>query len=104
MPRDLILISLILLGWLFLLRPNLSWRQMEYRYIYLKSPGWARTKAIRKKAKCQKCRETSRLHLHHVHYHWHNRHPFLRYWVPNTKDPMQTLCTRHHAEAHGRKS
>lgn len=70
-------------------------RKAEYR-LYLKSPGWKETKRLRKGLKCKYCKVTFPLELHHVEYVWHNRHPVLRYFIPNLDDRMKTLCRYHH--------
>jgi hypothetical protein len=90
-----LLLVLLAFGWLYVLR------RVHYRW-YLRSPGWWLTKVLRKRGKCERCGDRKRLHLHHVEYDWHNRHEMLRFVTPNMSDRMQTLCARHHAEAHGK--
>lgn len=76
-------------------------RQFVYRYVYMLSPGWSLTKALRKGSSCQQCGQTEGvLHLHHEEYRWHGQHPFLTMFVPNLWDPMKTLCQRCHRLAH----
>jgi hypothetical protein len=72
-------------------------------WLYLRSPGWAATKRLRKRVQCHEvgCYQKP-LNLHHKSYDWHNAHPVLRYLIPNLIDPMETLCRRHHRKAHGK--
>lgn len=72
-----------------------------YRNLYMRSLGWKWTKALRKSDRCKKCKcITYPLHLHHLEYKWHNRHPLLTFFFPNLWDKMQTLCQYHHELAH----
>lgn len=77
---------------------HLSAKEIYRRY--LKSPGWAWTKRIRKDGKCARCPATTKLELHHQSYSWHNRHEWLRWIFPNLFDPMVTLCDYHHEMEH----
>lgn len=101
MTADLLMLSALALGWAYVLRPPLTWGQIAYR-LYLKSPGWLLTKALRKRDTCQQCGSRQRLELHHEAYDWHNRWRVVRWFVPNLYDPMKTLCRTHHGKAHGK--
>ena len=91
-------------------------RRFWYRNIYLKSPGWARTRGEilkRDRRKCKRCSEKRRLHVHHVNYRgtpkmrWWHFIPFIGHlliWHKDTRSTMQTLCHKHHRMAHGAKS
>jgi len=49
-------------------------RRFTYRYIYLKTPGWALTRALRMSDECKQCASKDTLQLHHVNY------PFFGVW------------------------
>ncbi len=81
----------------------MTFNQWVYRNIYLNSLGWKLTRWLRKDGKCKKCKPGNisyQLHLHHLEYRWHNANKFLRYFLPNMSDRMQTLCPYHHRQAH----
>lgn len=94
-------------------------RKVVYRF-YLLTPGWALTRTLRKGRKCQRCRATKWLQLHHVEY------PFFNVWyrlfwlaiglwifheaglwafaallvIPDPVSEMKTLCRRCHERTH----
>jgi len=98
-------------------------RQFIYRYIYLKTPGWALTRLLRKKSECKQCGRTEWLQLHHLGY------PFFGVWyrlfflslivwafdergmwffvvlmiVPDLISRVKTLCARCHKLVEERK-
>ena len=96
MTADLFLLSALLFGWWYALRP----KGVEAYHQYLQSPGWALTKVLRKQDKCRHCKSATRLELHHVSYKWHNRLGLILWLVPNVFDPMKTLCRACHGREH----
>lgn len=95
MLADALMLASLLTVWAWLRMPRETYRD------YLKSPGWALTKAVRKNWKCARCGTWKRLQLHHREYTWHNRHKIIRFILPNLFDEMETLCDFHHGKEHG---
>jgi hypothetical protein len=82
---------------------RITLRQWFYRTVYLRSLGWRWTKSLRKFEYCEVCGRRAKiakpLHLHHVDYSGYGWHSLI---VPDLVSPMQTLCARHHRQAHGK--
>jgi hypothetical protein len=76
----------------------MTFRRWWYRNVYLHSLGWRMTRRLRKSVFCSRCGSRQRLHLHHINYDGY--HPVWGLILPDLISRMETLCARHHAEAH----
>ena len=81
-------------GWVYLLRPRLTMRQMLYRYWYLRSRHWKETARAKRKQvgwRCQRCGERKRLDVHHKTY--------IRLGREKLND-LEALCRECHRKEH----
>ena len=72
-----------------------------YRNLYMNSLGWKLTRFLRKCEFCQQCgSKVKPLHLHHRNYKGYHLLGVLAFILPDMISEMETLCPRHHAQAH----
>lgn len=93
--RGLFVILWLIFGRRFQLRPPQSGTPYER---YLASPHWQYVRDLvlkRDGYRCQRCRSRYRLQVHHRTYAHMGREQFHL-------EDLQTLCRRHHNQAHGR--
>ena len=94
MTADFLMLSALLAGWLYVLRPRLTLRQIWYRYFYLYSKHWRETRVRKLKDvgyKCEKCQQRGRLDVHHLTY--------ARIGREKMSD-LQVLCRPCHEKEH----
>ena len=86
---------------------RLIWRYW-YRYIYLRSLAWHKTRRDNISAVCNACGEVRGLQLHHVVYRLNYR-PEWKHFLPDgrlrmrkadTRSTFETLCDDCHRRAH----
>jgi hypothetical protein len=66
----------------------------------MRSIGWAWTRAIHKRKYCDRCGTRQHLHLHHRAYRGYHLLGVFAFILPDLISQFETLCARHHAEAH----
>ena len=85
----------LLAGLAYLLRPRLTFRQIYYRYIYLRSPHWKALRRLKISSvgyRCEKCKTRGRLDVHHIHY---------RNLGNEKLSQLRVLCRACHRKEHG---